>query len=358
MLIISDKRESMEKLLCPNIRPITHTHQDFLSRFEELASQSDSLRIASGYISTDSIVHLRHYVHQLRLSNCELLVGMHYFDGITKPEFEALGDFDYYLRSNALGEIDVFTAFPYHGKLYLFQKNSTNFAALLGSSNLSAIEHRRQFEIDAEISSRALLEDLNNLYDQFKAKATKPIDSWNPAKFKETSGFLAGCTGVTRMDDSQKSQLWSTASALSFDIPVKSTPKSNLNAFFGRGRENTRTGVIRPRPWYEVELIVPKRITAMRGYPVKRSDLGRVITVFTDDGWSFRSKISGDYSKNFRSADDLKTLGLWIKGRLENKGVLKVGEPVTRETLRQYGRDTIRLTATNVPDVWLLDFGV
>ena len=148
------------------------------------------------------------------------------------------------------------------------------------------------------------------------------------------------------------------ASGLSFDLPVKSTPKSNLNAFFGKGRKNIRTGVVRPRPWYETEVIVPKRITELLGYPIKHSGLGRVITVFTDDGWSFKCKISGDYSKNLRSEDDLKTLGLWIKGRLENRGVLKVGEPVIEETLRRYGRDTIQLMATNDPDVWLIDFGV
>jgi len=54
----------------------------------------------------------------------------------------------------------------------------------------------------------------------------------------------------------------------------------------------------------------------------------------------------------------LKILGKWLKGRLENAGVLKVGDPVKQETLNQYGRDTFTLTQTSTPGLWYLDFGV
>ena len=42
--------------------------------------------------------------------------------------------------------------------------------------------------------------------------------------------------------------------------------------------------------------------------------------VFTDDGWKFRCKTSGDHAKNFRSEDNLEILGTWIKGRMEGFG--------------------------------------
>lgn len=70
------------------------------------------------------------------------------------------------------------------------------------------------------------------------------------------------------------------------------------------------------------------------------------------------TKVSGDCSKNFRSEGDLKILGKWLKGRLENAGVLSVGDPVTAETLRRYGCSTFTLTKTTRPDIWFLDFGV
>ena len=146
---------------------------------------------------------------------------------------------------------------------------------------------------------------------------------------------------------------------VSFDIPIKGyevSPHSNLNVFFGKGREG-KNGLVKPRHWYEVELIVPKEITTRPGYPQSKTDEA-VFRVITDDGWTFSCKVSGDYSKNFRSENDLKILGKWLKGRLENAGVLKVGEPVTKATLEKYGRDTFTLTKTRTKNTWFLDFGV
>ena len=90
----------------------------------------------------------------------------------------------------------------------------------------------------------------------------------------------------------------------------------------------------------------------------KQKQMMHIFDVITDDGWSFKCKVSGDYSKNFRSEGDLKILGKWLKGRLENAGVLKVGDPVTKETLDLYGRNTFTLTKTNKTGIWYLDFGV
>jgi hypothetical protein len=47
---------------------------------------------------------------------------------------------------------------------------------------------------------------------------------------------------------------------------------------------------------------------------------------------------------------------MWVKGRMEEKGVLQTGEPISEEHLMQYGRDNISLIPTDSPDVWLLEF--
>ena len=54
----------------------------------------------------------------------------------------------------------------------------------------------------------------------------------------------------------------------------------------------------------------------------------------------------------------MEILGKWLKGRLENAGVLKVGEPVRKKNLEEYGRENFTLTKTSKPGVWYLDFGV
>ena len=118
---------------------------------------------------------------------------------------------------------------------------------------------------------------------------------------------------------------------------VDRQPQSNLNTFFGKGRENKSTGKVIPRDWYEVELIVDKKTSDNPIYPK-----GNFIA-HTDDGLTFACETQGANYKNFRSKDDLRILGRWIKGKLEKSGVLKLLEPVTSQTLQAYGRDYIRL---------------
>ncbi|MFB8798580.1 MAG: AAA family ATPase [Microcoleus sp.] len=118
---------------------------------------------------------------------------------------------------------------------------------------------------------------------------------------------------------------------------VNDQQKSNLNAFFGKGRESKSTGKVIPRDWYEVEIIVDTETTNNPVYP--QGDF----TAHTDDGSKFTCRTQGDHYKNLRSKEDLKILGRWIKGKLEQSGALKQFEPVTSETLQKYGRDYIRL---------------
>lgn len=139
-----------------------------------------------------------------------------------------------------------------------------------------------------------------------------------------------------------------------YSIELKDTPRSNLNVFFGKGRLQPN-GIIRPRHWYEVEIIVSKQVTSLPGYPQSQTD-SATFDVVTDDGWRFKCKVSGDYSKNFRSADDLQILGKWIKGRLEQSGALNVGDLVTKETYDRYGNNSITLSKTKEQGVWLLEF--
>ena len=51
-------------------------------------------------------------------------------------------------------------------------------------------------------------------------------------------------------------------------------------------------------------------------------------------------------------------LGRWLKGRMENNKALNIGEKVTENTLKKYGRNNITLTKTTIPNLWYLDFGV
>lgn len=189
--------------------------------------------------------------------------------------------------------------------------------------------------------------------------STKNIAELEIETFNEGNSLLDGHEFVDKVSAKDVAAAMCAMTDISFEIPIKPydiSPQSNLNVFFGKGRES-KNGLVKPRHWYEVELIVPKEVTNKPGYPQSKTD-NAVFTVITDDGWSFKCKVSGDYSKNFRSEGDLKILGKWLKGRLENAGVLTVGNPVTANTLKNYGRSSFTLTKTTIPEIWFLDFGV
>jgi hypothetical protein len=54
-------------------------------------------------------------------------------------------------------------------------------------------------------------------------------------------------------------------------------------------------------------------------------------------------RTQGDCFKNLRSKDSLQIFGMWLKGKLEKAGVLKKYDPVTIDTLREYGNSKLTL---------------
>ena len=349
------------ELLLSNIPPVRFSKRNTSSCFEDLLQDAEGIRIASGYISEDALAELKKIVEVNKKSFLELVIGMHGFEGFKQSQFDAARYLDEYLRSSKIGSVRVVNAFKFHGKMYSFLKKQTAFAGIIGSSNLSSVlDNQNHYEADLFINEAVIANEIDNFIIQLSRDASVPIEGYEPKIIEGANTLLEGHEGVEKPSREELEVVFLDRTPVSFKIPIKGAeeaPHSNLNVFFGRGRENKR-GFVKPRHWYEVELIVSSEITSQSGYP-KAGYPGKesIITVYTDDGWKFRCKISGDYSKNFRSADDLKILGRWIKGRLENNGALKVGEPVTAETLRHYGRDNFELIATSNPAVWILDFG-
>ena len=134
--------------------------------------------------------------------------------------------------------------------------------------------------------------------------------------------------------------------------PFELAGKSNLHTHLGKGRENTSTGIVLPRSWYEVELIIPTEILEDSRYPNNKEPF----QVVTDDGYKFECKTSGDNGKNLRSVDDLKKLGKWIKGRMQDANVIRPGGNITQDTLIAYGRNNIGFYPTGEDGVWYMDF--
>jgi hypothetical protein len=343
------------EFLFSNYPPLKTNSKCFADKFDELIFKCDEIRIASGYITADSIAELKKIIEYNSKPKLELVIGMHYFSGFSKIEYQASQFLNDFLVSNNLGKVYISTAFKYHGKIYSFTKNATPFAGIVGSNNLGSItEFSRIYESGIVIDNAQDNLHLSGFIKKLIA-ISSPFDKCDINKFNEYNSLLENHECVEKVNNFTQID----KSAISFRIPLKVGSdhlKSNLNCYFGKGRVDRR-GLIKPRHWYEIELIVPKEITEKSQYP-KAKSRDSIINVITDDGWKFKCKVSGDYSKNFRSEGDLKILGKWIKGRLENAGALKIGSPVTEDTLKKYGRDSFDLIKSKQSDLWYLDFGV
>lgn len=347
----------MLELLNSNYLPIKTKNQEFEKTFYNYLDGAKRLTIASGYISEDSVADLIGLYKTGLTTKLNLIVGMHYFEGFSYGQYDALQKLADILQDKNLGDVYLASSVKYHGKVYLFETQENKKISILGSSNLTKIApSERIYDTDVVTDDTSFTKDVADflkLLTEKNCEKISQIDN-NRIKILPPDNLFEDYLSVSKVPPSYLAEIQSKKTDVSFIIPLKTEEKSNLNCYFGKGRKNFSNGSILPRPWYEVELIVSKSITSLPNYPKENS----VFTVITDDGYKFDCKTSGDFSKNFRSADDLKILGRWLKGRMENKKALNIGEKVTGSTFTLYGRNSVALTKTTEPNVWFLDFGV
>jgi len=349
------------ELLFSNYPPMKTRMESFADKFYSLIPMSKKLDIAVGYITSDALIELKKITELNPIEQVNLIIGMHYWDRFTEVEYRTALELNKFLTETGRGEVRLVTPFRFHGKLYSYSNDTGPFAGIIGSNNLSSIVDggSRIYEASAIITDNSFNIKLADFINELSTTSTENIAKLDIDKFKQANKLLENHEHVEMVEAAKLAEYMMQATDITFDIPIKGfeiSPQSNLNVFFGKGREG-KNGLVKPRHWYEVELIVPKSITSQAGYPKAKTE-DAVFDIITDDGWKFKCKVSGDYSKNFRSENDLKILGKWLKGRLENAGVLNVGDPVTQDTLAKYGRSNFTLTKTRIPNLWILDFGV
>ena len=347
------------ELLHSNYPPVRSGGRTFAEAFYDLLTGVDCLDIAVGYVTPDSLVELQKLVELNDIKTLNLTIGMHYLEKFTQAQYSAAKNLNQFLMSNHKGEVRLVTPFRYHGKLYSYSDANGAVAGIIGSANLGSIIEggTRVYESALLVQDRDVARQMKDFIGNLVNAATKNINDLPIEEFITSNLLLDEHENVKRVKTEEMRAFLSTLTNTTFEIPIKTAEVSahaNLNAFFGRGRVS-KNGLVKPRHWYEVELIVPKEIAMKPGYPRSKTSEAE-FTVITDDMWSFRCKVSGDANKNFRSEGDLKVLGKWLKGRLENAGALMVGEPVTNETLREYGRNSFTFTKSELPNTWYLNF--
>ena len=319
--------------------------------WKQFLPSSSKVRMATGYITSDAVIELKKIAELNDSFNFDLFIGMHYFELFTKTQYDAVKELSEFLSTNQRGTVYLSPKTKFHGKMYSFLCGEKCIASAIGSSNLGSFigTSNDLYEADCIFQAENECSEINNNISRIIANLGKPFDEITIEKFNQTNDILDGEYGVTKLETAEVNSIFRSQTSLSFVFPLKTEAKSNLNVYFGKGRKTPR-GMIQPRPWYEVEIIVPHDVALQNEYPK-----GQIFNVCTDDGWSFLCSINGDYGKNFRSASDLKILGKWIKGQMEKAGVLKIGSIITEATLDAFGKHSLRLTKTENNNYWTLE---
>lgn len=307
----------------------------------EFRSAQD-IEIASGYISHDIISEFEEDFYRVAKNKgkFKLLVGMAFYEGLAARNLRHLSQIDEKLNGISK-ESGVFVAYSrrYHGKIYSFKdKDNTNI--YVGSSNFSWSGLSENLECttlvkDAE-TQKQIAGYLAFLFHPDNAASIRSADITvlGSAQYQQRVA-LETLSDLERYDPASidKTKLKYFTYSLSRKVGKE---KSNLNVYFGKGRWSRATGKVKPRDWYEVELIANKDVRSSPIYP--KGDF----IAYTDDGYIMHMYTGGDYNKNIRTRDNLKILGQWIKSKLQNANALLPLTPVTADTLEQYGKDSIK----------------
>lgn len=236
-------------------------------------------------------------------------------------------------------------AVDYHGKIWCFRQGVAQ-TVWVGSHNFSDEGLKKRLEAGTRITDQQDLAKIESFIDSLCGiNCAVTIDKLAPAAADVQS--YKGLPKYTSLP---------AVKATSMEIKLRPSeqPQSSLNLCFGAGRKNQQ-GIYTPRPWYEIELSVPKSAQTNDVYPRplpseippgKKSLRMEFTAYLTHDGVTYRKASLSTYSDgNKAMGSKPRTIfGEFIKGGLESAGVLRRGEPITDEVLEAYGRDSVTLT--------------
>lgn len=375
------------KILYSNILPLPiEDGQETVSEgFHREAAHSDSLEIATGYVSKAALEELDRIVSQHNLHHISLTIGMYYIEGMPEAIYHTASAINHKWVEAGIGEIRIVRAFKYHGKLYAFYQNGEPKSAIIGSANLGVIKpeagNLRQYEVSAFTNDETECAEIAALIRRLQTSACSArIDEAEDIPLnREVNASLAGVDTVEQIPQTEVALFERHKKEISFELPIKVPAyeerhiddgkhytKSNLNVCYAAPRSARKA-----RDWYETQFTVSKQITQQEGYPEKNV----TFFVVTDDGYTFKAHTTSDGNKQFSAVGDELILGRWIKGRLAAAGLVAPvnntqqdtdrSGMITKEMLNAYGCNTLILTKTdqkmedengNLLDVWMLSF--
>lgn len=322
----------------------------FADIFAKLTSESDTVEIAVGYASLDSLQHLLTLCKSREKLHVYLTLGMHGREGMTTRQLDAARELSRYLHSAGRGEVFVTPRIPFHGKIYLFDKKPEP-TGYIGSANLSSIVPGYFGTLETGIMVQSGFRQLRQYLEETIYPYRESIEEYDVPIVETPGSPMYHVDEAQFIEQPEVVKVFNAPHSHEFRLPLKAEKASNLNAHLGGGGKRTNAYGGIARDWYEGELIVSKKITSLPGYP----KTGEEFDVITDDSWKFRMKISGQNGKNLRSAGRLSTFGTWLKTRFVEKGALEFGETATAESIEKLELNFLVMKYRPSYNVWTFE---
>lgn len=314
---------------------------NFKSVLKQEFKTSKNIIVASGYASADILQEFKSDFVNIAKNggSAKLLLGMAFYEGLNQTKLDILNSLCKELNTiNKKSGVYVTFTRKYHGKVYHFDKGIED-KIFVGSSNFSSSGTSGNIECTVsvnDITTKTKVKDfLEYLLSNDNSVSILNADIVVPGSKKYKAKVSLETLDNLRKYDPNSID---TSKLPKFDYPlnrVAEKEKSSLNVYFGKGRLNSKTGYVKPRPWYEIELISNVELSSNPLYPKGDFD------AYTDDGFIIPMRTQGDYYKNIRSKKSLQIFGMWLKGKLQKSGALTPLTPVTLDTLMSYGNDTL-----------------
>lgn len=374
------------KLLYSDMLPLATTEEQttIADAIHQQLSNTDSVEIAVGYVSAESLLELDHLIKEAGTKHICLTIGMYYIEGMPERSYHIARRLNDEWQKAGIGEIRLVKPFKYHGKVFCFLKNGKPVSVILGSANLGVIKleasNRRQYEIAALITdSDETAETLEHIL-KLKKNCTANIEDLDFMPIiRERNTSLDGIELVSPVPKANVDFYKTCTPLVRFYLPLKVPKaserhlddgkhftKSNINVCYAAPRNRRKA-----RDWYETQLTVNAKIYRMPGYPEKN----KPFFIITDDGYWFKAHTTSDNNKQFSAVGDELIMGRWLKGRLAAAGIVtpvnNTGEDtertgmITQEMLQEYGCNQLLFEKTGQTaldedgtplNVWMLSF--
>jgi hypothetical protein len=210
----------MIELLNSNYPPVKTKGRNFSDTFFSLLNTAVSVKIASGYISEESIADLLGLYKTGFKAEMNLIVGMHYFEGFTLGQYDALISLAELLKTKQCGSVFLSKVSKYHGKVYSFS-NGNYYSAIIGSSNLTKINTSEHiYDTDLLICNENINIDIENFIADLQSKYCCPIHDIKKEQIiiKEPDNLFENYLGVEKIKKEEVIDTLNACTNISFEI--------------------------------------------------------------------------------------------------------------------------------------------